>query len=129
RAPSEHLADETQRGGGKISEEQRETRDDQRVNNDREACLGHAYVERDGLPPDFDQHESETGGEAGDEHADIDHKKPEQNAHSIRRRKRTGGEGGIRTHGALAGTAVFKTAALNHSATSPKPRAMRDCRN
>ena len=30
-----------------------------------------------------------------------------------------GGEGGIRTHGALSGTAVFKTAALNHSATSP----------
>src|SRR3954462_1869489 len=31
----------------------------------------------------------------------------------------TGGEGGIRTHGRLAPTAVFKTAALNHSATSP----------
>jgi hypothetical protein len=31
----------------------------------------------------------------------------------------TGGEGGIRTHGKLAPTAVFKTAALNHSATSP----------
>ena len=31
-----------------------------------------------------------------------------------------GGEGGIRTHGELAPTAVFKTAALNHSATSPK---------
>src|SRR4051812_2479098 len=30
-----------------------------------------------------------------------------------------GGEGGIRTHGGLAPTAVFKTAALNHSATSP----------
>ena len=30
-----------------------------------------------------------------------------------------GGEGGIRTHGELAPTAVFKTAALNHSATSP----------
>ena len=30
-----------------------------------------------------------------------------------------GGEGGIRTHGTLARTAVFKTAALNHSATSP----------
>ncbi len=29
------------------------------------------------------------------------------------------GEGGIRTHGALANTAVFKTAALNHSTTSP----------
>jgi hypothetical protein len=30
-----------------------------------------------------------------------------------------GGEGGIRTHGGIATTAVFKTAALNHSATSP----------
>jgi hypothetical protein len=30
-----------------------------------------------------------------------------------------GGQGGIRTHGELAPTAVFKTAALNHSATSP----------
>src|SRR5437763_1723776 len=32
---------------------------------------------------------------------------------------RPGGEGGIRTHGGLAPTAVFKTAALSHSATSP----------
>src|SRR5437868_12432951 len=32
----------------------------------------------------------------------------------------SGGEGGIRTHGGLAPTAVFKTAALNHSATSPR---------
>src|SRR3954453_6841725 len=30
-----------------------------------------------------------------------------------------GGEGGIRTHGRLAPTPVFKTGALNHSATSP----------
>jgi hypothetical protein len=30
-----------------------------------------------------------------------------------------GGWGGIRTHGALARTAVFKTAALNRSATHP----------
>ena len=30
-----------------------------------------------------------------------------------------GGRGGIRTHGRLAPTAVFKTAALNHSATRP----------
>jgi hypothetical protein len=30
-----------------------------------------------------------------------------------------GGWGGIRTHGALAGTPVFKTGALNHSATHP----------
>ena len=33
--------------------------------------------------------------------------------------KRNGGRGGIRTHGELAPTAVFKTAALNHSATLP----------
>ena len=34
-----------------------------------------------------------------------------------------GGEGGIRTHGGREPTAVFKTAALNHSATSPgRPR-------
>ena len=31
-----------------------------------------------------------------------------------------GGEGGIRTHGRLAPTEVFKTSALSHSATSPK---------
>src|SRR5262245_39891057 len=30
-----------------------------------------------------------------------------------------GGGGGIRTHGGVAPTAVFKTAALNHSATPP----------
>ncbi len=35
-----------------------------------------------------------------------------------------GGEGGIRTHGELAPTAVFKTAALNHSATSPQAPAI-----
>ena len=33
-----------------------------------------------------------------------------------------GGEGGIRTHGTVAGTLVFKTRALNHSTTSPKVR-------
>ena len=33
----------------------------------------------------------------------------------------TGGRGGIRTHGTLAGTPVFKTGALNHSATLPNP--------
>src|ERR1700688_4252891 len=32
-----------------------------------------------------------------------------------------GGRGGIRTHGTLAGTPVFKTGALNHSATLPSP--------
>ena len=31
----------------------------------------------------------------------------------------TGGRGEIRTHGTLAGTPVFKTGALNHSATLP----------
>src|ERR1700704_3761456 len=31
----------------------------------------------------------------------------------------TGGWGGIRTHGGLAPTPVFKTGALNHSATHP----------
>ena len=34
----------------------------------------------------------------------------------------TGGRGGIRTHGTLAGTPVFKTGALNHSATLPTLR-------
>src|SRR5687768_9770912 len=32
---------------------------------------------------------------------------------------RTGGEGGIRTPGAVSRTAVFKTACFNHSHTSP----------
>lgn len=31
-----------------------------------------------------------------------------------------GGEGGIRTHGTLARTPVFKTGAFDHSATSPQ---------
>lgn len=31
----------------------------------------------------------------------------------------TGGRGGIRTHGRLAPTSVFKTEAINHSATLP----------
>ena len=34
-------------------------------------------------------------------------------------RAQIGGRGGIRTHGGLAPTAVFKTAALNRSATLP----------
>ena len=33
-----------------------------------------------------------------------------------------GGEGGIRTHGTVAGTLVFKTRALNHSTTSPSEK-------
>jgi hypothetical protein len=32
-----------------------------------------------------------------------------------------GGEGGIRTHGALAGTPVFETGTIDHSVTSPWP--------
>src|SRR5260370_11278157 len=36
-----------------------------------------------------------------------------------RERQVGGGRGGIRTHGTLAGTPVFKTGALNHSATLP----------
>src|SRR6266851_3021414 len=35
-------------------------------------------------------------------------------------KQHNGGRGGIRTHGTLAGTPVFKTGALNHSATLPK---------
>jgi hypothetical protein len=37
----------------------------------------------------------------------------------VLRQYHTGGRGGIRTHGTLAGTPVFKTGALNHSATLP----------
>jgi hypothetical protein len=32
---------------------------------------------------------------------------------------KNGGEGGIRTHGGLSTTSVFKTEAINHSTTSP----------
>ncbi len=32
---------------------------------------------------------------------------------------KSGGQGGIRTHGELPPTTVFKTVALNHSATCP----------
>src|SRR6476646_2870839 len=35
------------------------------------------------------------------------------------RMENSGGEGGIRTPGTLSGTPVFKTGAINHSATSP----------
>src|SRR3981081_1232630 len=35
----------------------------------------------------------------------------------------SGGRGGIRTHGTLAGTPVFKTGALNHSATLPNQQS------
>ncbi len=36
----------------------------------------------------------------------------------------SGGEGEIRTHGTLAGSTVFETAAFDHSATSPLPRSL-----
>ena len=35
-----------------------------------------------------------------------------------------GGEGGIRTHGELAPTLVFKTRSINHSDTSPFPNIL-----
>ncbi len=38
------------------------------------------------------------------------------------RHAKGGGRGGIRTHGRLAPTPVFKTGALNHSATLPSAR-------
>src|SRR5690625_2965045 len=37
----------------------------------------------------------------------------------LRGDREVGGEGGIRTHGGIAATPVFKTGAFNHSATSP----------
>ena len=36
-----------------------------------------------------------------------------------------GGEGGIRTHGTLARSPVFKTGTFNHSVTSPDGISMR----
>jgi hypothetical protein len=39
--------------------------------------------------------------------------------------KSTGGEGGIRTPDTLSGMPVFKTGAINHSATSPQTAAPR----
>src|ERR1700676_5441178 len=36
---------------------------------------------------------------------------------------KNGGRGGIRTHGTLAGTPVFKTGALNRSATLPSSKS------
>ena len=49
---------------------------------------------------------------------DADHRDPARAGGGLG----DGGWGGIRTHGALARTAVFKTAALNHSATHPARR-------
>jgi hypothetical protein len=45
-----------------------------------------------------------------------------EDGHDLRLQQSTlgGGESGIRTHGRLTPTAVFKTAALNHSAISPE---------
>ncbi len=37
----------------------------------------------------------------------------------MRENLKNGGQGGIRTHGELAPSAVFKTAAFDHSATCP----------
>jgi hypothetical protein len=37
---------------------------------------------------------------------------------------KNGGEGGIRTHDPLARMPVFKTGAINHSATSPKTKKL-----
>ena len=37
----------------------------------------------------------------------------------LRNLKYNGGEGGIRTHGGIAPSSVFKTDAFDHSATSP----------
>ena len=45
-----------------------------------------------------------------------------------RPRASSGGGGGIRTPGALSGTVVFKTTALNHSATPPKGKVYPDYR-
>ena len=36
------------------------------------------------------------------------------------RKQASGGEGGIRTHGTLAGTTVFETVPIDHSGTSPR---------
>ena len=40
-------------------------------------------------------------------------------AHFAKQNTKFGGEGGIRTHGTVAGTTVFKTVSFNHSDTSP----------
>ena len=44
---------------------------------------------------------------------------------NLQRHVKIGGEGEIRTHEAREGLAVFKTAAFNHSATSPSLRMQR----
>ncbi len=49
---------------------------------------------------------------------DISELKPKKSDISMALR-RAGGQGGIRTHGELPPTTVFKTVALNHSATCP----------
>ena len=50
--------------------------------------------------------------------------KGQDSAHKIIRISKlsdvTGGEGGIRTPGTLAGTTDFESAAIDHSATSPR---------
>ena len=42
-----------------------------------------------------------------------------QAAFNISDKREIGGEGGIRTHGTIAGTTVFETAPIGHSGTSP----------
>ena len=42
----------------------------------------------------------------------------------FRSSQKNGGEGGIRTHGTLARSPVFKTGAYDHSATSPLTRIL-----
>ena len=44
--------------------------------------------------------------------------------HRIARKRRGGGEGGIRTLGTRKGTTVFETAPFDHSGTSPHENAL-----
>ena len=49
-----------------------------------------------------------------------------KNIGAIEGKKRAGGEGGIRTPGGVSPTPVFKTGAINHSATSPTNYSLRE---
>lgn len=46
--------------------------------------------------------------------------------HGVKQLKANGGGGGIRTHGTLSRTPVFKTGALNRSATPPGSALLRE---
>ena len=46
--------------------------------------------------------------------------KPTKRSNTIRIERDSGGEGGIRTDGTLAGSTVFETAPFDHSGTSPR---------